>query len=73
MRRRVLGIGLLSVLLGSIVALAGCSKAADEATSTAGMAPPKMATNGGKQMGVPDMNDYPAPNGVKTGTEGGKK
>jgi len=56
------------------VSLAGCQK--DETTTIKAAAPPPSAANGagGKQgPGVIDMSVHPAPAGVKTGLEGGKK
>jgi len=64
-------------LAGMILLLAfvGCSK--QEATNT-NVPPPSAPTptaGGVKQPGgaTPDMNVYPAPAGVKTGLEGGRK
>jgi hypothetical protein len=78
MRRPIIEISLVSMLLVSIVvSLTGCSRSEDAAQSSAPKAPPAVqaATPGKTQGGggIPDMNVYPAPAGVKTGIEGGKK
>lgn len=78
MRRPILEISRVGILLISVgVLLAGCSRS-DEAAqptppqpSAAQAAAPVKPQGGGG--GIPDMNVYPAPAGVKTGTEGGKK
>jgi hypothetical protein len=78
MRTPLLKIGLLGSLLGVGIMLAGCNKAAENAdASTAKPPSPRAEVNTGAKApgrgGVPDMDVYPAPSGVKTGIEGGRK
>jgi len=65
---------LLCLFVGLSVALTGCQKD-DTQTIKAAAAPAAPANGmGGKQgPGVVDMSVHPAPAGVKTGLEGGKK
>jgi len=72
MKTPLLKIGLLGVLLGDAVWLGGC-KHGDEATAstTAAPAATRVGVPGQRKPqgggGVMDMNEYPAPSGVKTG------
>jgi hypothetical protein len=67
---------LLCVFVGLSVALAGCQKDDTQVVKATPLPPPNAgAGQGGKQGpgGVIDMSVHPAPAGVKTGLEGGKK
>lgn len=61
--------------IGLIAVLAGCSKQEATNTNVPPPSPPTPTAGGVKQPGgaTPDMNVYPAPAGVKTGLEGGRK
>jgi hypothetical protein len=56
--------------------LSGCQQPEQKTEATPATQAIKQGAPGGKPAGgggVPDMSDYPAPPGVKTGIEGGKK
>jgi hypothetical protein len=78
MNVRLVKLGLLSALLGSGVLLAGCSRSGGNADASPPppqanvqtTPPPQKPMGGG---GVPDRSIHPAPPGVQTGLEGGRK
>lgn len=76
-RKRYLGALLLAVAACSIVA--GCNSRQDAAntpivsTNPAKTAPPGVTASKQGNNATPDVDVYPAPAGVKTGIEGGKK
>jgi len=58
----------------SVIGLVGCSGPETAASSTnTPPAPTNAAMPSNKRSNTPDVNIYPAPPGVKTGIEGGKK
>ncbi len=64
------------LLVASIGLLAGCqaTQPAEPPVTAKPVTPPtSTASTKAKSSSVPDMNDYPAPKGVQTGLEGGKK
>jgi len=68
---------LLVLSVASAVILSGCSgpdpAAPKDSANAQPVAPPKAMSPKKASGGVMDMTIYPAPAGVKTGVEGGKK
>lgn len=76
---RVLRGALITLVAASALFSAGCSKGGEAATTNvdspkpASVAPPGTVVGKQSNAATPDVNLYPAPSGVKTGLEGGRK